>query len=97
MMQYRQSKPYKKSAASPIPTPADVERPLCPKCQTDIYVKPFVTGYMDYDEELEREIEEGRVSVEYNCVITEFWEWDCTNCRIKFAVEEDDQQMDVAR
>ena len=73
-MTYHQSKPYEKPTTPPIPTPPDVERPLCPKCQTDTYVKPFVTGYMDYDEDLEREIEEGRVSVEYNCVIADLWE-----------------------
>lgn len=84
-MNYSQIKPYEKSATPSIPTPPDVKRLYCPECHTDTYVKPcFITGYIDDDEELEREIKEGRVSVEYSCIVTEFWEWDCTQCRILF-------------
>lgn len=67
-----------------LPTPKDVKRETCPKCGTSDYVRPFITGLIKPDERLWEEMAKGRISVEFNCEVNRFWEYDCKRCHVRF-------------
>lgn len=84
-MHHKVSKKYPPDESELVPTPPDVKRPACPKCQADIYVRPFLTGLINPDEKLWNDIESGRISVEFTCHVDTWWEWDCVKCRVRFS------------
>lgn len=78
----------KNSEHNMLKTPVGSMYPECPSCHIAEYVRRFEIHQAMPTPSIEKDISEGRLVVEYGCIVDETWEceWDCVTCSVKFSL-----------